>query len=61
MNNFQNELTSLINRYNEESKSNTPDYILARFLEGCLASFNKAVNMRETHAGRLPPQREEAP
>ncbi len=35
-----------INRCNAESGSDTPDWILARFLVGCLAAFDEAVNDR---------------
>lgn len=52
MNNFQNELRSLINRYSEENKSNTPDFILAQYVEGCLLAFNTAVQQRENWYGR---------
>ena len=47
---FYNELVSLINRYSKESESNTPDYILATYLEQCLFAFNFAIKMRDLHA-----------
>lgn len=40
---FRRELTSVINRYSKENGSSTPDYILADYLIGCLAVFDKAV------------------
>jgi hypothetical protein len=46
MNNFRNELAQLINRYSMENGSNTPDFILAAFLESCLEAFDKAVSAR---------------
>lgn len=46
---FQKELTALINRYSQENHSDTPDYILAEYLLGCLGSFNYAVNARTKH------------
>ena len=41
--NFKDELTSLINIHSEESRSNTPDFILAQYLRDCLNAFNGAV------------------
>lgn len=38
---FKQELTSLINKYNLENTSNTPDFILADYLINCLDSYNK--------------------
>lgn len=49
---FEDELRDLINRKGEESQSNTPDYILATFLNRCLSAFNIAVFRREAHEGR---------
>jgi len=45
---FRDELHTLINRYSQENASNTPDFILAQYLEGCLAVFATAVQQRET-------------
>lgn len=42
MNSFENELKNLINKYNLESDSNTPDFILAAYLQSCLDAYNKA-------------------
>lgn len=47
MEDFRNELTSLLNRYSRENESNTPDFILADFLIGCLAVFDVATSRRE--------------
>lgn len=44
--NFLNELTELINRHTKENGSNTPDFILAKYLEDSLRVFNEAVNTR---------------
>lgn len=46
------ELSRAINRVSAENGSNTPDYILASFLEGCLRSFDSAVASREEWYGR---------
>ena len=36
----------LINRLSLENGSDTPDFILAEYLTGCLAVFDRAVNKR---------------
>lgn len=49
---LEKELSSLLNKYSAESDSNTPDFILAQFMLGCLQSFNTAIQQRETFYGR---------
>ena len=49
---FREKLEALINRYSMENTSNTPDFILAEFLDRCLACFDAAVQQRETWYGR---------
>ena len=49
---FEKELTELINKHSKENESNTPDFILAQYLERCLFSFACAVQQRETWYGR---------
>jgi hypothetical protein len=44
---FYAELEKLINRYSQENLSDTPDFILAAFLRGCLESFNSATRRRD--------------
>jgi hypothetical protein len=44
---FRKELESLINRYSKENGSNTPDFILAEYLDNCLESFDSALQKRE--------------
>lgn len=44
---FEKELTSLINRYSIEWRSETPDFVLAKYLEGCLTNFAVAVLKRD--------------
>lgn len=46
MSDFKTELTSALNRARAENRSNTPDFILARYLIGCLNAFDVAVNER---------------
>ena len=49
---FAKELQLLINKYSRENESNTPDYILATYLEGCLSAYTAAVKQREEFYGR---------
>ena len=49
---FLVELQCLINRYSRENGSNTPDFILATYLMGCLENFNKTLQYREKWYGR---------
>ena len=44
---FLQELAELLNRHSMENDSDTPDFILAQFILGCLASFNASVQQRE--------------
>jgi hypothetical protein len=54
MNNLENELRSLLNRYSAENDSHTPDFILSQYLGTCLQAFNVAVQQRENWYGRDP-------
>ena len=47
MGDFQKELEGLINSHSCENESNTPDFILAQFLQGCLDTFNTVVKRRD--------------
>jgi hypothetical protein len=49
---FEKSLEHLLNRYSQENRSNTPDFILAQFLLGCLAAWNASVQRREQWYGR---------
>jgi len=51
---FQKELEQLINEYSKENESNTPDFILAKYLVEVLKNFNAAINEREQWYGRTP-------
>ena len=44
---FQKELTSLINRYSRENKSNTPDFLLAEYMNECLLIFERIIVKRD--------------
>lgn len=52
MSTFIRELQNIINRYSKENGSNTPDFILAQYLENCLETFNITIQQRETWYGR---------
>ena len=49
---FQKDLKKLLNEYSKESGSNTPDFILAKYLKKCLETFNEAIQRREEYYGR---------
>jgi hypothetical protein len=44
---FRDELKNLLNRFNRESNSDTPDFILADYLQKCLIAFDNAVKWRD--------------
>jgi len=49
---FEIELEILINQHCIENGSDTPDWILAKYLQECLNNFNATVNKREEWYGR---------
>jgi len=49
---FRKELAELINNYSKENGSDTPDFILARYLDNVLQNFDAAVKEREEWYGR---------
>ncbi len=52
MGSLLDDLGSLLNSYNKENDSNTPDYVLAQYMLDCLRAFNQAVMAREGWHGR---------
>ena len=44
---FEKELASLINKHGRENGSNTPDFLLAEYLDGCLNLWNSTSTKRE--------------
>ena len=44
---FEKELEELINKHSIENESDTPDFILAQYLIGCLDNFKSTINARE--------------
>ena len=51
---FERELRELINRHSIENQADTPDFILAKFVTGCLAAFAAAVRARDEFWGFTP-------
>jgi len=51
---FQEELEKLINKHSMENGSDTPDFLLAEYLIGCLMVWNGSVKSREKWYGRAP-------
>lgn len=44
---LEKELSELLNRHSAENRSNTPDFILAGFLTGCLVSWHQSTRRRD--------------
>lgn len=51
MSTFRKELESLLNTFSMENGSNTPDFLLAEFLGGCLENYDRAVKRRDAWYG----------
>lgn len=51
---FEKELADLLNKYSQENGSDTPDFILAKYLNDCLTTWNHTVAAREKWCGREP-------
>jgi hypothetical protein len=49
---FERALERLVNTYSQENASNTPDFLLAQYLIGCLRVWNECVTERERWYGR---------
>lgn len=54
MTSLETEIAAVLNARSAENASNTPDFILAQFLLGCLAAWNTGVQQRENWYGRDP-------
>ena len=50
---LRKDIQAVINRHSAENGSNTPDFILARYLDDCLASFDRAVIARAAWYGQI--------
>ena len=42
MSDFKTELQELLNKHCRENQSNTPDFILAQYVDDCLRAFESA-------------------
>jgi len=51
---LREEVAAALNRHSCENESNTPDFILAKFLLGCLQAWDNSVRERERWYGRNP-------
>jgi len=51
---FAAELEALLNKHSQENASDTPDFILAEYLTGCLLAWNKAARHRDLWHGHKP-------
>ncbi|WP_162600755.1 hypothetical protein [Paraburkholderia sp. C35] len=49
---LQAELERLLNEHSRENASNTPDFILAKYMISCLEAFEAASRERESWFGR---------
>lgn len=49
---FQEALENVINAYSMENGSNTPDFVLAKYLKSCLIAFDVASREREKWYGK---------
>lgn len=57
---FEKALEHLINYHSMENDSDTPDFILAEYLKGCLDNFGKTLKARDKFYGESPESREAA-
>jgi len=44
---FRSELRAILNKHSMENGSDTPDFVLARYLTDCLRAFDTAVRARD--------------
>lgn len=51
---FRADLQALINRHSAENDANTPDFVLAEFMHGCLTAFTVATQQRDRWYGMAP-------
>jgi hypothetical protein len=45
---LQAEIAKLLNKYSVDAKLETPDYILAEYIMGCLEAYYNAFSKRES-------------
>lgn len=49
---FDKQLAQLLNKFSKENGSNTPDFILAEYITGCLKAYELATIARENWYGK---------
>lgn len=53
-NEFESQLRKLLNTWSIESRSDTPDFVLAKYMADCLDAFSSAVRKRDHWYGFKP-------
>ena len=53
---FRTELIKLVNRFNLEAESDTPDFMLADYMLLCLRAFDEATRLRDRWYGNSKPR-----
>ena len=48
MNAFEQELAGLLNKHNYDQRCETPDFVLARYVDMCLKAYENATHVRDT-------------
>ncbi len=48
MTDFERELSALLNKHCRDNDSNTPDFILAKYINDCLNAFVLAMDKRDS-------------
>lgn len=54
MKTFYEELSELINKHSVENDSNTPDFMLAKYITNCLKAYNTVIHERDKWYGFKP-------
>lgn len=54
MSSFTKELTELINKYSIENNSDTPDWILVKYIDNCLNAWELSFRQRDSWYGFKP-------
>lgn len=47
MNKFEEDLAKLLNAHNYDTKCDTPDFVLAKYVDMCLKAYENAVHVRD--------------
>lgn len=56
--NLKKDIAAILNKYSQENRSNTPDYMLADYMLGCLNVYENTISAREKWFGRPDPFKE---